>query len=508
MLFANNCNTTLASSLTSGATSMSVTSATGFPSPTGVQYFYCTLADAATQTTIEIVKVTAVSGTTFTIVRGQDGTTGTAFASGAVVSLRLVSASLNDFPKLDENNTFTYAPTFNTALGVASGGTGVMTATGAGAGASVVLSQNPAINSPVITAYSTSTIPLKVCGLSGQFTELFDVYTYSGGTLAFQINSSGAIATGTWNGSVIGAAYGGTGEAGTLTGILYGNGTSAHTVATTAQLLSGIGTLPVANGGTGQTSFTASQIHYGSFSTSAGLTFDGTNFATTGSATAARFIPTSSTAPTNGLYLPTTNTLGFAVNSVQAMTLFASGGLSLGNTTDPGKGCLSLTAASDCTLTMGSSAGAYSSNLTMNSSSGGGSAIRAPYALIGITGGSGGVILNSGATAWSSFSDKRLKNITGIYDNALSDISKLQPVKFTWKADESNKPCVGVIAQSVETVIPEAIDSRASIDGDSTKYLSVRYTDIIPLMIASIQELNSNLTTLQASYDAYVASHP
>ena len=107
MLFANNCNTTLNGGITAIATSMVVASATGFPVPTGSQYFYCTLADAATQTTIEIVKVTAVSGTTFTIVRGQDGTTGTIFASGAVVSLRLVRASLNDFPKLDETNTFT-----------------------------------------------------------------------------------------------------------------------------------------------------------------------------------------------------------------------------------------------------------------------------------------------------------------------------------------------------------------------------------------------------------------
>ena len=129
MLFANNCNTTLNGGISAIATSMVVASATGFPTPTGSQYFYCTLADAATQTTIEIVKVTAVSGTTFTIVRGQDGTTGTIFASGAVVSLRLVAASLNDFPKLDEANTFTFAPTFNTALGVASGGTGLTSLT-------------------------------------------------------------------------------------------------------------------------------------------------------------------------------------------------------------------------------------------------------------------------------------------------------------------------------------------------------------------------------------------
>ena len=60
MLFANNCNTTLNGGITAVATSMVVTSATGFPSPTGSQYFYCTLADAATQTIIEIVKDSAV----------------------------------------------------------------------------------------------------------------------------------------------------------------------------------------------------------------------------------------------------------------------------------------------------------------------------------------------------------------------------------------------------------------------------------------------------------------
>jgi hypothetical protein len=420
MLFANNANTTLNGGITAVATSMVVTSATGFPSPTGSQYFYCTLADAATQTTIEIVKVTAVSGTTFTIVRGQDGTSGTAFSSGAVVSLRLVRASLNDFPKLDENNTFTYAPTFNTALAVGSGGTGVTSATGTGAGASVVLSQAPAINSPVITSYSTSTVPLKVLGLSGQITELFDVYTYSGGSCIFQINSSGAISTGTWNGSVIGAAYGGTGEAGTLTGILYGNGTSAHTVATTAQLLSGIGTLPVTNGGTGLTSFTANGLVYASstsaLATNLNLTWDtnnlkiinsgsyatfsasngtdtswfgfaqsvgnynadaqasdalirgkngvsiagnngaagmwrldsggsvtlGGNQYTTGYVTAINFVPTGSSIPSNGMYLPASNTVAWSTASTARMQIGGTGGVSIGNTTDPGAGNLSI----------------------------------------------------------------------------------------------------------------------------------------------------------------------
>jgi hypothetical protein len=45
-------------------------------------------------------------------------------------------------------------------------------------------------------------------------------------------------------------------------------------------------TLAIASGGTGLTSFTANYIHYGSFSTSSGLTYDGTNFSCSGNVTA------------------------------------------------------------------------------------------------------------------------------------------------------------------------------------------------------------------------------
>jgi hypothetical protein len=112
MKFANNATTALASGINSSVTSLTVTSGQGalFPSLSGSDYFYCTLANLTGS--IEIIKVTARSTDTFTIVRGQDGTSGAAWLTGDTVELRLVAASLNDIPKLDEANTFSVAQTF------------------------------------------------------------------------------------------------------------------------------------------------------------------------------------------------------------------------------------------------------------------------------------------------------------------------------------------------------------------------------------------------------------
>jgi hypothetical protein len=115
---------------------------------------------------------------------------------------------------------------------------------------------------------------------------------------------------------------------------------------------------------------------------------------------------------------------------------------------------------------------------------------------------SGGVQLSSGATSWASASDERLKNVTGTYTNALADIAQLKPVKFTWKSDTENKPQVGVLAQSVEKVVPEAVDHIRVDKEDETEYLGVRYTELVPLLIASIQEQQALITSLTARIEA------
>jgi hypothetical protein len=84
LLFANNATTTLASVLSDSATSCDVASGTGalFPSPTGGSYFMMTFTDTATGLINEIVKVTARTSDTMTIVRAQEGTVAVAWGIG------------------------------------------------------------------------------------------------------------------------------------------------------------------------------------------------------------------------------------------------------------------------------------------------------------------------------------------------------------------------------------------------------------------------------------------
>jgi len=104
--FSNNAKTTLSSGITSSATSITVADGSVFPSISGSEYFYVTLEDASAN--IEIVKVTAVSGNTLTVVRAQDGTSARTFSSGDKCELRLTAAGLNDVAtQADTDTTYT-----------------------------------------------------------------------------------------------------------------------------------------------------------------------------------------------------------------------------------------------------------------------------------------------------------------------------------------------------------------------------------------------------------------
>jgi len=97
VLFSNNASTTLSTGVNDSTTSITVTDGSVFPTPPDGDYFYVTLESYSDPTLKEICKCTERNGDTLTIVRGQDGTTASAFNSGAKAELRLTAGGLNDF---------------------------------------------------------------------------------------------------------------------------------------------------------------------------------------------------------------------------------------------------------------------------------------------------------------------------------------------------------------------------------------------------------------------------
>lgn len=113
-----------------------------------------------------------------------------------------------------------------------------------------------------------------------------------------------------------------------------------------------------------------------------------------------------------------------------------------------------------------------------------------------------GVYLSVGATSWTGNSDERLKNINSNIENALDKLLTLRAVNFSWKSDDTNKENLGLIAQDVELVFPQVIDktilpSKEGEQADEIEYLGVRYTELIPVLVKAIQELNAKVAALE-----------
>ena len=113
-----------------------------------------------------------------------------------------------------------------------------------------------------------------------------------------------------------------------------------------------------------------------------------------------------------------------------------------------------------------------------------------------------GPYIANGSNTWTNGSDARLKNITGEIQNGLAKVMTLRAAEFTWKHDADNKPCVGLIAQDVQAVLPEAVNETSYIRDDETKYLGVNYDQTIPLLVAAIKEQQALITQLQADVAA------
>ena len=116
----------------------------------------------------------------------------------------------------------------------------------------------------------------------------------------------------------------------------------------------------------------------------------------------------------------------------------------------------------------------------------------APNALLTVNGSA----TKPGGGTWGGFSDMRLKDVHGSFDYGLKEILQLQPVTYNYKTHNplglpSDKTYAGFVAQDVQKVIPEAIDS-------SGEYLTLHADPIYLAMLNSIKELKTENDALKA----------
>ncbi len=238
------------------------------------------------------------------------------------------------------------------------------------------------------------------------------------------------------------------------------------------------GTVATTNGGTGLTSFTSSGILFASstsvLATNANFIFDSNGNLISGKS--------SSDGYRFGAYGTTQLTSGYQL-------------------TYGGVAAASVTISSGNALVFGLDGSTGGTERTRISSSGGYSVGTSADA------GAGGIYATGNITAY--YSDARLKTVSGKIENALDKVGKLSGVYYTNNDTaksfgyDSDEIQVGVLAQDVESVMPEIVKA-APFDLDEhgnsksgENYKTVQYEKLIPLLIEAINELRAEVKALK-----------
>lgn len=105
------------------------------------------------------------------------------------------------------------------------------------------------------------------------------------------------------------------------------------------------------------------------------------------------------------------------------------------------------------------------------------------------------------ASSFNTTSDSRLKeNITGIDCSVANAILSLHPVSYRFIAspmiyldgNEKNRTHYGLVAQEVRDILPNIVSE------DSEGYLSINYIELIPLLIQTIKQQQTQIEELQS----------
>jgi len=286
------------------------------------------------------------------------------------------------------------------------------------------------------------------------------------------------------------------------------------------------GVLPLGNGGTGSTT-----QNFVDLTTTQSIGGDKTF---TSAVVGANFRPTSSTIPTNGIYLPASNTLGFSTNTTNKMTLDANGNLGIGVSPSPWTNFKAIQLLAGTSFVGFGTQGEFWTNsyfsggfkyyqngyatrfacidgeydfyTSSNNTSGAGATLTFSQIVkfdrngnvgIGTTTPQSGYKLHVvdsvyvggrvSAAGYTTRSDYNLKDEIQTLNYGLNEVIQMQPVKYTYKSNGEQQ--LGFIAQDIGTLIPESVHFD--------EFMGVDYQSLIPILTKAIQEQQALIKALE-----------
>jgi hypothetical protein len=118
------------------------------------------------------------------------------------------------------------------------------------------------------------------------------------------------------------------------------------------------------------------------------------------------------------------------------------------------------------------------------------------------------ILLNGGSNynltgTYGTISDERVKENITPARSYLSDLCKLEVIKYSLKKEESAVPTkLGFVAQQVEKVMPGLVEEYDNNDEGITDFKSVKTSIMIPMLVQAVQELKAGLDAANAEIAA------